>query len=83
MVTWATMSKRQDSELLGPAKSGNTRFGHIRVEKYRGTRHWAVWVNDELLAVTVYKKGALAIRETLCPEGQGFNFDSSETGSTK
>lgn len=83
MVTWATMSKRKDSELLGPAKSGNTRFGHIRVEKYRGTRHWGVWVNDELLAVTVYKKGALAIRETLCPESQGFNFDSSKTESTK
>lgn len=37
----------------------------IRIEKYRQTRFWAVWLNWELLAVVCYKKGALAIRETL------------------
>lgn len=37
----------------------------IRVEKYKATRHWAVWVNDQLLAVTVYKKGAVAIKRAL------------------
>ena len=73
----------KDAKPLGLAQNKNTGFDDIRVEKYRGTRHWAVWVNGELLAVTVYKKGALAIRETLCPESQGFNFDSSKTGSTK
>jgi len=27
----------------------------------RRTRHWAVWLDHELLAVTVYRKGAEAI----------------------
>jgi hypothetical protein len=36
----------------------------ITVTRY-GTRNWAVYLNGELLAVTVYKKGALAIRTTL------------------
>ena len=32
------------------------------IEKY-GNRNWAVRINGELLAVTVYKKGAKAIVE--------------------
>jgi hypothetical protein len=32
------------------------------IEKY-GNRNWAVRINGELLAVTVYKKGARAIIE--------------------
>ena len=79
-----TMRKNaKDAKPLGLAQNKNTGLDDIRIEKYRGTRHWAVWVNGELLAVTVYKKGALAIRETLCPESQGFDFDSSKTESTK
>jgi hypothetical protein len=31
----------------------------------KGGRSWAVWTNDELLAVTVYRKGAFAIRDFL------------------
>lgn len=35
-------------------------FGQsVRVEKYR--RNWAVYVDESLLAVAVYKKGAFAI----------------------
>lgn len=79
-----TMRKNaKDAKPLGLTQNKNTRFDDIRVEKYRSTRHWAMWVNGELLAVTVYKKGALAIREALCPESQGFGFDSSKTESTK
>ncbi len=37
----------------------------IRVEKYKGTRYWSVWLGEELLAVTVYKKGAMAIKQIL------------------
>jgi len=37
----------------------------IRVCRYRQTRYWSVWISDRLLAVTVYKKGALAIRDAL------------------
>ncbi len=33
-----------------------------RITKYGG-RNWAVWIGDELLAVTVYKKGARAVAE--------------------
>jgi len=34
------------------------------IEKY-GNRNWAVRINGELLAVTVYKKGARAIVELI------------------
>ena len=30
-----------------------------------GSRYWAVYLNGELLAVTVYKKGALAVQQAL------------------
>ncbi len=33
----------------------------IEIRKYRQTRFWAVYVDGELLAVTVYRKGAEAI----------------------
>ena len=38
----------------------------IEVKRYRkpdgyATRHWAVYVDGELLAVTLYRKGAVAI----------------------
>ena len=39
----------------------------IQVTKYKSTRYWAVWVNEDLLAVTVYKKGALAIKQEISP----------------
>ena len=32
----------------------------LSITKY-GQRHWAVWLDGELLAVTLYKKGAQAI----------------------
>lgn len=37
----------------------------IVIEKYKSTRFWAVLVNEELLAVVCYKKGAMAIKEAL------------------
>jgi hypothetical protein len=42
----------------------------IEVVKYRKrdgwpTRYWAVFVNGELLAVTLYRKGALAVAAAL------------------
>ena len=33
----------------------------IEVRKYRRTRFWAVYVDERLLAVVVYRKGAEAI----------------------
>ena len=32
----------------------------VTITKY-GSRYWAVWLDGELLAVTLYKKGARAI----------------------
>ena len=37
----------------------------IKIAKYKNTRHWAVWRNDELVAVVCYKKGAAAIKQLL------------------
>ena len=37
----------------------------IKIKKWKDTRFWAIWINQELLAVTVYKKGALAIKELI------------------
>jgi hypothetical protein len=33
----------------------------VRIERYRNTRFWAVWRGEELIAVTVYKKGAHSV----------------------
>lgn len=37
----------------------------IEIRRYRRTRHWAVYVDGELLAVVVYRKGAEAIADKL------------------
>src|SRR4029453_15663721 len=38
---------------------------HYRVARYPASRFYALYDGDELLAVTVYKKGAVAIRDRL------------------
>ncbi len=38
--------------------------GEIIIAKY-AARHWAVWIGAELVAVTVYKKGAVRVAELL------------------
>ena len=37
----------------------------LRITKYRNTRYWAVWEDHQLLCVTVYKKGAVAVLRRL------------------
>ena len=37
----------------------------IEIRKYRHTRHWTVYVDGELLAVVVYRKGAEAIADMM------------------
>lgn len=44
----------------------------IRITKYKKSRFFAVWVNDELLAVVCYMKGALAIKQALL-DAMGMN----------
>jgi hypothetical protein len=36
----------------------------LSITKY-GDRYWAVWLDGQLLAVTVYKRGATAIASTI------------------
>jgi hypothetical protein len=36
----------------------------VEVTRY-GSRNWAVWIDGQLLAVTVYRKGAMAVKTTL------------------
>ena len=38
--------------------------GLVTVEKY-SSRSWAVYVGGELLCVTVYKKGAMAVKSCI------------------
>jgi hypothetical protein len=53
---------------------------NIRITKY-GNRNWAVWIGEELLAVTVYRKGARAISDLLMSHGLGTTLpDSSGKG---
>lgn len=37
----------------------------LTIERYRRTRFWGLYEAGELLCVTVYKKGALAVKERL------------------
>ena len=37
----------------------------IEIRKYRQTRFWAVYVDGQLLAVVVYRKGARAVADML------------------
>lgn len=59
------MDRSKDSAQADGSPSREVQTDHISVNRYGETRYWAVWVNSELLAVTVYKKGALAIRDKL------------------
>jgi len=40
---------------------GGAAMNAVIVTRYRDSRYWAVWRGGELLAVTVYKKGAEAV----------------------
>lgn len=33
----------------------------VRIERYKASRFWGVWIGETLLAVTVYKRGAEAV----------------------
>ena len=38
---------------------------HYRIERYKNTRHWALYDGDELVTVTVYKRGAESVKQRL------------------
>jgi hypothetical protein len=37
----------------------------VKIEKWKNTRFWGVWMDQELLAVVLYKKGAMAVRNAI------------------
>jgi len=37
----------------------------ITYNKYKKTRHWAIYLHGELICLTVYKKGAERVQEIL------------------
>jgi hypothetical protein len=45
-------------------KQGQALTMKTTVTRY-GARHWAIYYSGQLLAVTVYKKGALAVQNVL------------------
>lgn len=59
------MDKENNAEQVVRAQHQKERTDNISVSRYGETRYWAVWINGELLAVTVYKKGATAVRDKL------------------
>ena len=44
--------------------NATTASKRVQITRY-GSRNWAVWLDGELLAVTVYKKGATAVAHAL------------------
>jgi len=40
-------------------------LGEIRIERYKDSRYWGLWVGEKLLAVTVYKCGAQSVAELI------------------
>ena len=65
------MGNRNKPEHVVRAQHQKERTDDISVSRYGETRYWAVWINGELLAVTVYKKGAIAIRDKLLSKKLG------------
>ena len=59
------MDKENNSEKIVQPLCQKEKTDDISVSRYGKTRYWAVWINDDLLAVTVYKKGATAVRDKL------------------
>ena len=49
----------------------------LRVERY-GDRNWAIYLDDDLLAVTVYKKGALAVALVLLSKDSNLRAPTAE-----
>jgi hypothetical protein len=60
-----TQRLRQAESVEEAAASYDPASSHYRVARYPYSRFYALYDGDELLAVTVYKKGAEAVRDRL------------------
>ena len=54
----------------------------LHISRYNKTRNWAVWANEELLAVTVYRKGAQAVLDYIHTLTQNTINTMSKTKTT-
>ena len=46
---------REAARPYGGEQTASETDSHYRIERYKNTRHWALYDGDELVAVTVYK----------------------------
>ena len=54
----------------------------LHITRYNKTRNWAIWANEELLAVTVYRKGAQAVLDYIYTLTQNTINTMSKTKTT-
>ena len=54
----------------------------LHITRYNKTRNWAIWANEELLAVTVYRKGAQAVLDYIYTLTQNTINTMSNTKTT-
>ena len=64
MPTVQVVPRVNASKSTETARSTQCDVIETKIMRY-GSRYWAVYVDDELLVVTVYKKGALAVQNAL------------------
>jgi hypothetical protein len=51
---------------------------NVYITRYGTTRYWAVYHNEKLLAVTLYKRGANAIVQVLLALGCTLQYEPAE-----
>lgn len=51
---------------------------NVYVTRYGTSRYWAVYHNDKLLAVTLYKRGANAIAQVLVTLGCQLQYEPAD-----
>ena len=56
---------REAARPYGGKQTASETDSYYRIERYKNTRHWALYDGDELVTVTVYKRGAESVRQRL------------------
>jgi hypothetical protein len=52
----------------------------LRIARYKNTRHWAVYEGQTLIAVTLYKRGALEVLRRLRAHAVAIECAQAEEG---
>ena len=53
----------------------------LRIERYRNTRHWAVYDDHELVVVTLYKRGAQEVQRRLAAQAPAATEAAAEAAA--